>query len=305
MPRGVTHMHARRGFTLVELLVVIAIIAILVALLLSAVQSAREAGRRAQCTSNLRQLGLGMQNFESMHRYLPPAELWRDAPNDPRTLAMLSVPPNIGHSWFIFVTPFVEQENVSKLYSRQHDARSTHNKKARLTFIPILQCPTSPEQSQIDEFGDPTFGLVRGAICDYAACMRLAPPHASSDEAWGVLTPGSVSRFAQITDGLSNTLLFGEYSGRQASYVKGRKKVPGHAVSMWASDVTTFVMRGHSPDGLSSPGPCLMNCSNRGGFYSFHPGGMNAVFVDGSTHFIEETAEPKVITAFVTRAQAD
>src|SRR5450631_1762210 len=62
---------SRRAFTLIELLVVIVIIAILIAMLLPAVQAAREAARRAQCVNNLKQLGLGLMNYESSIGCLP------------------------------------------------------------------------------------------------------------------------------------------------------------------------------------------------------------------------------------------
>jgi prepilin-type N-terminal cleavage/methylation domain-containing protein len=88
-------MRRRSAFTLIELLVVIAIIAVLIALLLPAVQAAREAARRAQCTNNLKQLGLAMHNYASVTGTLPPGlkgDSWG--------------------SWLVFVLPYVEQTSL-------------------------------------------------------------------------------------------------------------------------------------------------------------------------------------------------
>src|SRR6476661_1382125 len=81
-----------RGFTLIELLVVIAIIGVLIAFLLPAVQAAREAARRMQCVNNLKQLGLGLLNYESSHGSLCPGTKYQ-----------------VWGSWTIFVLPFMEQ----------------------------------------------------------------------------------------------------------------------------------------------------------------------------------------------------
>src|SRR5678815_5431127 len=90
----------RPAFTLVELLVVIAIIGVLVALLLPAVQSAREASRRTQCTNNVRQIGLGVANYESTHRAMPPGNYH-----------------SVFGSWLVWLLPYVEQQALRDRYS--------------------------------------------------------------------------------------------------------------------------------------------------------------------------------------------
>src|SRR5688572_28592874 len=96
----------RSGFTLVELLVVIAIIGILIALLLPAVQAAREAARRTQCSNNLKQIGLGLQNYHSAHKSFPPGGVLRN---------------NQGHSWWLLICPYVEETSIYQRFQLNND----------------------------------------------------------------------------------------------------------------------------------------------------------------------------------------
>src|SRR5262247_3134396 len=104
-----------RAFTLVELLVVIAIIGVLVALLLPAVQAAREAARRMRCSNNLKQLSLGLLNYEDVYKTLPPAGI--------NTNQM---------SWVVMLLPYIEQKN---LFDQFNFTQGAWNASSRITLV--------------------------------------------------------------------------------------------------------------------------------------------------------------------------
>src|ERR1700761_2977133 len=121
--------RVRKGFTLVELLVVIFIIGILIALLLPAVQAARESARKAQCSNNLKQLGLGFLNFESDNRGLP-ARRFNTATQGEA-------------GWGVFLLPYIEQEPLAFAYQWQYDCFDPNNQAVTQTQIATFVCPST------------------------------------------------------------------------------------------------------------------------------------------------------------------
>jgi prepilin-type processing-associated H-X9-DG protein len=113
-----------------------------------------------------------------------------------------------------------------------------------------------------------------------------------------------MTKVAEILDGMSNTILLAEDAGRPQLWRAGRA-VPGQDQAVvggpWEAFFSGFVVRGSNPDG-SSPGPCAINCTNDREVYSFHPGGANALFADGSVHFLQENISIQVLANLVTRA---
>ena len=118
----------------------------------------------------------------------------------------------------------------------------------------------------------------------------------------GVLTFNYLTRLADITDGASQTILVTELAGRPKLWRAGRP-VPGTyaIVAAWVAGTLTFG-QGSSYDGTTKPGPCAINCTNDREVYSFHPGGANAVFADGSVHFLKADMDIRIFARLVTRA---
>src|SRR5437868_6781758 len=107
---SITPRRRLGGFTLIELLVVIAIIAVLIALLLPAVQQAREAGRRTQCKNNLKQLGLGLQNYHDVYRTFP-----LGSRSDP--CGASAGTGTYGPSFWVGLTPYIDQAALYNKFS--------------------------------------------------------------------------------------------------------------------------------------------------------------------------------------------
>jgi prepilin-type N-terminal cleavage/methylation domain-containing protein len=292
---------ASRGFTLVELLVVIAIIGVLVGLLLPAVQSAREAARRMQCANNLRQLGLAAHTFSDTYQFIPPAFIGSNAE---------AADQNSWATWGALVLPYLEQGNQYNLWDIHY--RVAHQPQAAYqTQIKTYHCPSrlKPVLSQGD------FASPGGALSDYAASFGTAALYTDSNGAMIPNLPfvttdkngepylekwiGQV-RWANITDGTSNTTLFGEKHIRPNSY-RGKNEDR----SIFSSVRNTHRrMMGIAPDGTVRPllpPQAQTQAAANSSFGSHHPQVCQFTFCDGSVKPLKLTANLETLTYLVTR----
>jgi prepilin-type N-terminal cleavage/methylation domain-containing protein/prepilin-type processing-associated H-X9-DG protein len=307
----------RSAFTLVELLVVIAIIGVLVALLLPAVQAAREAARRTQCGNNLKQLGLAAHNFHDTHLKLP---------SSIRPGGLTTAPRIAG---LTLLLPYIEQRNSYDKYDQTKNWFDPINLPVTSLTIPSYNCPsTAADKKRLDGVpeNNPFVGVV--ATTDYSPTIGVDPRLLSSglvDFAdTGMLPKNGEPRFADVTDGLSNTLMFAESAGRPFIYRKGLKKFGNYPTDHvnaggWSRPASDFSLDGSSHDGATFPGPCAVNCTNGENVgstfphpyygsegtaeaYSFHPSGINVAMGDGSVRFILDQVTIREFARLVTRA---
>lgn len=305
--------HNRLAFTLVELLVVIAIIGILVGLLLPAVQSAREAARRMQCSNNLKQIGLALHNFESTHKEFPPSGLRGSGEA----------------TWAVRLMPFLEQTSAynqwdhTKIGAYFRLGATPQEVAARQVQVPAYLCPSRRGPVQLSRNGDSrnnftgvTAYNIPGACGDYAS-VGGGDDGTFTDQGtlraldrvgtwvlnpeWRVVKAKSITSFRTVTDGTSNTAVFGE---KHIAPVADFGLVAAGDASMFNDNSPQFSVRlmgrqvtnGTFARTLAAGPTDIFRRNER--FGSNHLGVCQFAFVDGSVQSLSVATDLDVLTAF-------
>ncbi len=274
----------RLAFTLIELLVVIAIIGTLIGLLLPAVQKVREAAARVQCRNNLKQIGLAMHSYHDANQSLPPGYRATGTYTDGST----DTAP--GWGWGAYLLPYIEQDN---LYRQINFNLPVQNAPAvAQTVIKVYLCPSdiypSGPFTLPDAFGNT---LLMAAPCSYAACAGGDESETDAPVGMGVFYRNSRTRFTDITDGTSSTILAGDRAwsnanGTWAGVVPGavcrrgqQNPNPGNQAA-WGPAPDLVLAHSHLNNATTDTDGGLDDFSSR------HTGGSNILFADGHVSFV-------------------
>jgi prepilin-type N-terminal cleavage/methylation domain-containing protein/prepilin-type processing-associated H-X9-DG protein len=307
---------SQHGFTLVELLVVIAIIGILVALLLPAIQAARESARRSQCVNNLKQIGVAMHNYHDTNKELPPGSIsccWG--------------------TWQMGILQFIEEQQLADLYTwlpdplpddlekyRYYKINPTgtppiRNGEVAQTRIATLTCPSDQPQTFLIEGVNVTFHnyVANYGNTNHVGANHRAPANPAYVKFWGSpfvgkdtivgpdnnLLPPRQTKFREITDGVSKTLMFSETVQGVEGDLRGLTWWGWSAgfetlVSPNAFDPDRLYGRDYCKKDIIPNPPCLE--ATQGDLYmaaarSRHPGGVHAAMCDGSVHFVVDDVD--------------
>jgi len=300
----------RFGFTLIELLVAISIISLLIALVLPAVQSARESARRAQCSNNLKQFGLALQNYHDTIGSLPPGRIKSYDPRyaGPRAPCTSSI---VDKSLEVFALGFMEQTTVYNAINQSLAIIGGENSTIHSIAISVFACPSDPSSGwarslnpgALTQYGvpDPAFmvftnyaGMI-GSLPVVAQplprnnCVVPGPLIAQCNGVFNDLSPVSL---ASVTDGLSNTIFMAEkattilqelnrlnpqYAAQHGWYITGN----------WGDTLVTNLYPPNACDMIA--GASITAWTNSAS--SMHPGGLNVLLGDGSVRFIKDSIQ--------------
>lgn len=266
----------RFGFTLVELLVVVAIMGVVVALLLPAVQAARESSRSIQCRNNLKQIGLAILGYHDTFRKFPVGQYVDEK----------------GHGWGSAILPYLEQQNLYNLVDYDVPYWDPVNRVPGGTVVSSYICPSMSTYAE-DREGSFSRGF---AAIDYGCMLGAVSPLASPPNSnrvipfteshgifpWpkvGAKRTGAFTRFSSIRDGASATILVGEDSGRGV-----------RDGGIWIAGASLIDQQ--------LPG---INITNDNELFSDHPSGVNVVYADGSSRLLSETIDLRVLVGICNR----
>ena len=303
-----------QGFTLVELLVVIAIIGVLVGLLLPAVQSAREAARRMQCSNNLKQLGLALHNYLDTFKKVPFASNFVDSIAQCGNFALIGNPHYSGN---VSLLPFLEQGNLYNQinFDQSIDAGAANRTLLNGRFLPVFTCPSNAlagtgrraDGNNFSGFNGPVQegmyrfcgGTMNNTMLNTRDCTALSPSFCLNADGginggWTCVhnSPGSIrGMFARgvtsiglqnVSDGTSNTIMMGETKPHFTEF---------GALWTWNVPTTLFSLKLNSAFLKNAERTRTVNWMNAQGHASYHIGGAQFVFADGSVRFVSESID--------------
>lgn len=273
----------QRGFTLIEIVVVVAVVAVLVGLLLPSIQGARESARRVQCQSRLRQIGMAIHDYHDCQCVFPMGCA--------KSVGSTSM---TAFGWCSAILPQLDQSTLQdalRMRDRQlwQVLNATPEIRECRAVLAVMKCPSDPggEINTDREFVD--FIAEKLARANYVGSYstRFVTHGSQLDHSHpgGVFWPGSAVRISCISDGTSQTLLAGERgsAGHSAVWIGTRGYLGPNRRGF---SQVVGVVEGHS-DAV---------------FGSDHPYGWNGLFCDGSVHFVSVDMDRIALDAMATRS---
>jgi len=266
---GQTRNFRKRGFTLVELLVVVAIIGLLLALLMPSIQSAREASRRTSCRNNLKQQGVAFELYHNTRRSYP----YGSFDHSKRQI-----------SWSVYLLPFLEDAAMADRFDFKQKYNHPTNRAVVSTVVPVFICPsvvrmatgrdtfTVGDKNNNGTYDDGDWAAANDYGGNYGS--SLATPKDN-----GVLLYNRVVKHREITDGTSHTIILAEDTGRGWQWD-----------GEWANGANVFDQIGG------------VNLQQNNEMWSDHPAGVQVLLCDGSVQFVANNTDTNALLSMCTRS---